>query len=55
MMLTKEECLEALRTLITRGGDDNELIYWTFAMYGEVQILTDLINEHFDNTPLKFE
>lgn len=54
-MSTKEECLEALKTLISRGGNDGELMYWTYAMCGEVKILTDLINEHFDNPPLTID
>ena len=54
-MLTKEECLETLKTLISRGGTDSEVMYWTYAMCGEVKILTDLINEHFDNPPLTID
>lgn len=47
-MLTKEECLEALRTLIPRGGNDGELMYWSFAFLYEFKILMDLINDHFE-------
>lgn len=54
-MSTKEECLEALETLTSRGGNAGELMYWTLAMCGEVKILMDLINAHFDNPPLTID
>lgn len=54
-MLTKEECLEALKTIISRGGTDSEVMYWTFAFLYEFKILMDLINAHFDNPPLSID
>ena len=47
-MLTKEECLEALSRMIKS--------HLNGVLYGEdTKILKQLINEHFDNPPLKFE
>ena len=50
-MLTKEECLEALDRIVQEFGCDP-------AYYGlnmEYTTLLALIDEHFDNPPLKFE
>ena len=47
-MLTKEECCKALSRLIKS--------HLNGVLYGEdTKILKQLINEHFDNPPLKFE
>lgn len=59
MMLTKEECLEALRDI-----EFNLPISYINSEYGlfvrrayvnQIEILKSLIYEHFDNPPLKFE
>ena len=55
MKLTKEECEQALKLLISRGGDDNELMYWISSMPNEFKILMNLISEHFDIPPLTHE
>lgn len=54
-MITKGECKEALKTIISRGGDYEDLLYWTCAMPEAINTLNNLIDEHFDNQPLKFE
>lgn len=46
-MLTKEECLEAL-TEIKMYGSINIPLY-------SLEVIENLIGEHFDNPPLKFE
>lgn len=48
--LTKEECLIALE-LIKESYGEGEFQY----NYDEVYLLEQLINEHFDNPPLKWE
>lgn len=47
MMLTKEECLEAL-TEIKMYGSINIPLY-------SLEVIENLIGEHFSNPPLKFE
>ena len=47
--MTKEECLNALNYL-----DDTAYIDFRRKSV-QYKILKDLINEHFDNPPLKFE
>ena len=54
-MITKEECKEALKTVISRGGDIEDLFYWTCAMQEEINVLNNLIDEHFDNPPLTID
>lgn len=46
-MLTKEECLEAL-TKIKMYGSINIPLY-------SLEVIENLIDEHFDNPPLKWE
>lgn len=46
-MLTKEECLEAL-TEIKMYGSINIPLY-------SLEVIENLINEHFDNPPLKLD
>lgn len=55
--LTKEECLEALETLCTfADGNPNSSGEFVGKMLQEADDkLKQLINEHFDNPPLKFE
>ena len=48
-MLTKEECLDALNNLRA----NSELV--SCCTMNRVKVLKQLINEHFDNSPLKFE
>lgn len=47
-MLTKEECLEALNNF-WKAQDENHRLYWSRS------VLNKLIEEHFDNPPLKLE
>lgn len=54
-MLTKEECKEALKVIISRGGGVEELLYWTYAMPDAINTLNNLIDEHFDNPPLTID
>lgn len=49
-MLTKSECENALKTIISRGGSDEELLYWSCGMQEEVKALNSLIEEHFPKT-----
>lgn len=55
--MTKEECLEALETLCTfADGNPNSSGEFVGKMLQEADDkLKQLINEHFDNPPLKFE
>lgn len=55
--LTKEECLEALETLCTfADGNPSSSGEFVGKMLQEADDkLKQLINEHFDNPPLKFE
>lgn len=54
--MTEKECKNALKTIISRGGDMTELIYWSAAMLDEVELLDKLIAEHFKKeTPLKVD
>ena len=53
--MTREECLNALKDIIARGGNQEELFYWACGFQKEIKLLTDLIEEHFSNPPLKFE
>lgn len=46
-MLTKEECLEALTEIKMYGGINIPLY--------SLEVIENLIDEHFDNPPLKFE
>ena len=55
MKLTKEECGHAIVTLATRGGDENEFLSLYAYFKNEIDCLLSLINEHFDNPPLKFD
>lgn len=54
-MLTKEECLRALRVLACRNetGEGIEAIYPYFKP--EIDCLHALIHKHFSNPPLGFE
>ena len=54
-MITKEECKEALKVIISRGGGVEELLYWTLAMTEEFNTLNSLIDDHFDNPPLTID
>lgn len=56
-MLTKEECLSALDYLCACACElaDLKLEDWQSHNQYEVSMLERLINEHFDNPPLKFE
>lgn len=59
MSLTKKECLEAHKelcnALVTTDYVDGRAVS-TYPIYeDELGILYKLINEHFDNEPLKFE
>ena len=49
--LTKEECLEAIEKLFYIGCDS----YYRELRDKIVELFEQLINEHFDNPPLKFE
>ena len=51
MKLTKEECMKALRYL----GDYNGEEYNCHKFANAMEDLHHLIEEHFDNLPLKFE
>ena len=53
--LTKEECEHAIVTLVTRGGDENEFLSLYLYFKNEIDCLLALINEHFDNPPLKYK
>lgn len=50
--MTREECLNALKDIIARGGNKEELFYWACGFQKEIKLLTDLIEEHFSNPPL---
>lgn len=50
--MTREECLNALKDIIARGGNQEELFYWACWFQKEIKLLTDLIEEHFSNPPL---
>ena len=50
--MTREECLNALKDIIARGGNQEELFYWVCGFQKEIKLLTDLIEEHFSNPPL---
>lgn len=51
-MLTKEKCIEALNGIIAEyTGIDGRLLCFK----EEIGIFKKLIDEHFDNPPLKFE
>ncbi len=56
-MLTKEECTKALDNITlevsTMDNEDTRLIESNVDV--EINLLDDLIKEHFDNPPLKFE
>ncbi len=52
--MTREECLNALKDIIARGGNQEELFYWACGFQKEIKLLTDLIEEHFSNPPLTF-
>ena len=56
-MLTKEECTKALDNITlevsTMDNEDTRLIESN--VDEEINLLDDLIKEHFDNPPLKFE
>ena len=55
MMLTKEECLRAVRVLALRNETGEGLVaLYPYFKY-EFDCLFALIHEHFDNPPLKFE
>ena len=54
-MITKEECKDALKTIISRGGDFAELLYWSCAMPEAINTLNNLIDEHFDNPSLTID
>lgn len=47
-MLTKEECLEALTEIKMYDGGINIPLY-------SLEVIENLIDEHFSNPPLKFE
>ena len=53
--MTREECLNALKDIIARGGNQEELFYWACGFQKEIKLLTDLIEEHFSNPPLTWE
>lgn len=55
MILTKEQCLYNLKALITRGGNDDEFLRLYPHFKYEIDYIFKLIDEHFDNPPLKFE
>ena len=55
-MLTKEKCLDALSALEMEIMHASSLSYWYKERVLSVSnVLFQLINEHFDNPPLKFE
>ena len=56
-MLTKEECNEALDWLYALSVSCNEEVYEHRSLFvGEkCNLIKQLINEHFENPPLKFE
>lgn len=59
-MITKEECLEAYEKLkydhyLITEDDDGNLIHINNLYKNELNLFKHLINEHFDNPPLKFE
>ena len=54
-MLTKEECLQAVRVLALRNETGEGLVaLYPYFKY-EFDCLFALIHEHFENPPLKFE
>lgn len=59
MKLTKEECLEAIKSIEQKTTDveDYSSIPVSTCCYteDELNVLEQLIYEHFDNPPLKFE
>lgn len=58
-MLTKEECLEALRDIefnLPKLYINSEYgLFGRCAYVNQIEILKNLIYEHFSNPPLKFE
>lgn len=70
-MVTKEQCEQALRNLETidldivldeLGYEKAEMVSWygmndypTLEKQGDIDVLRELIEEHFSNPPLKFE
>ena len=53
-MLTREECLEAFNHIL-QCDRDKPHSYISDAYRNDFSRLYELINEHFDNPPLKFE
>lgn len=58
-MLTKKECLEALRDIefnLPKSYIYSEYGFFERCAYvNQIEILNKLIHEHFSNPPLKFE
>lgn len=54
-MLTKEECLKEIHNLERYIGREFECSQVMFECEKSLDVLEQLINEHFDNPPLKFE
>ena len=54
-MVTKKQYIEALKNIVSRGGSRDELFYCSCCFRQEIKILTDLIEQHFDNPSLKYE
>ena len=53
--LTKEECLRVLIILATKSTNAEDLMkIYPYFKY-ELDMMINLIDEHFDNPPLKFE
>ena len=55
MKLTKKESLHNLKIIITKGGSDDEFLKIYQYLKYEIDYMFNLIDEHFDNPPLKFE
>jgi hypothetical protein len=55
MMLDKEECEKALSDMKSIHNDISKYFYGTKRFNECMDILGQLINEHFDNPPLKVE
>lgn len=54
-MLTKEECIKALRGLEILEREENFKKWYQVAPLIKCDVIEQLINEHFDNPPLKWE
>lgn len=54
--MNKEECVKAMQTIYDFFFDEDGSIFISACDVGEaIEFMYDLIAEHFDNPPLKFE